>query len=139
MVGPPSNLGKDFVEQAKYEIKSLGFRMKFLLIGEDIGYGGPVSPMELAATLENVYIPSFEILEKWESDRKITGGFFAAQRAGAMIIEAPTGEELSKWMTSLPFWGLLTWKVIPLQSFHSGIDDAKTQVGRLKSFSSMKR
>jgi hypothetical protein len=113
--------------------------MRFLLIGEDIGYGGPVNPMELAATLENVYIPSFEILAKWESDKKITGGFFAAQRAGAFIIDAPSGEELSKWMTGLPFWGTLNWKVIPLQSFRSGIDDAKTQVGQLKSFGSSRR
>jgi hypothetical protein len=113
--------------------------MKFLLIGEDIGYGGPVNPMEQAGTLENMYIPSFEILEKWESEKKITGGFFAAARAGALIIDALSGEELSKWMTSLPFWGTLNWKVIPLQSFRSGIDNAKAQVDRLKSFSSMKR
>ena len=99
--------------------------LKFLIIGRDVDYGGPMSPADLLVLFENVYRPSFEKLKKWEQDKKIVGGFLAAQRAGAIMIEAPSAEELSSWMTSLPFWGRLTWEVIPLQTFQSGIDDLK--------------
>jgi hypothetical protein len=111
--------------------------MKFLLIGKDIGFTTPVAPGQLAGMLEGVYIPSFQALEKWEAEGKATGGFFAAQRAGALIMEAASAEELSSKMTSLPFWGLLNWEVIPLQTFHSGIEDAQHQVSALKQMVSM--
>jgi hypothetical protein len=106
--------------------------MKFLVIGKDIGFTTPVPPGQLAGVLENVYLPSFRALEKWEKDGKAVGGFFAAQRAGAVIIEAASAEELSRVMTELPFWGLLNWEVIPLQSYASGIHDAEKQVATLK-------
>ena len=111
--------------------------MRFLLIGRDIGFTTPVEPGQMAAVLDGVYIPSFQMLQKWESEKKVTGGFFAGQRAGAVMIEAPSAEELSKTMTSLPFWGSLNWEVIPLQTFQSGIEDAKRQVASLKQIASM--
>jgi len=58
--------------------------LKFLIIGKDIDYGGPISPMDLAMVLENVYLPSFERLKKWEQDKKVIGGFLAAQRGGVI-------------------------------------------------------
>lgn len=111
--------------------------MKFLLIGKDIGFTTPVAPGQLAGLLEGVYIPSFKMLEKWESEKKVTGGFLAAQRGGAIIMEAASAEELSSKMTSLPFWGALNWEVIPLQTFRSGIEDASRQVAELKKMASM--
>jgi hypothetical protein len=111
--------------------------MKFLLIGKDIGFTTPVMPDMLAGLLENVYIPSFEAMDKWSKENKATGGFYAAQRAGALIMEASSAEELSKTMTSLPFWGLLNWEVIPLQTFSSGIEDARKQVAVLKQMAAM--
>src|ERR1700693_5750338 len=111
--------------------------MKFLLIGRDIGFTSPVAPGQLAGILGGVYLPSFQMLEKWESEKKVTGGFFAAQRAGAIIIEASSGEELSSKMTSLPFWGTLNWEVIPLQTFHSGIEDLQRQISELQKMAAM--
>ena len=84
-------------------IQEFGEILRFLIIGKDIDYGGPVSPVDLAMMLENLYLPSFEMLKKWEQDKKVVGGFLAAKRVGALIIEAPSAEELSSWMTSLPF------------------------------------
>jgi hypothetical protein len=110
--------------------------MKFLLIGKDIGFTTPIAPGQLAGLLEGVYIPSFKMLEKWESEKKAVGGFLAAQRGGAIIIEASSPEELSSMMTSLPFWGMLNWEVMPLQTFRSGIDDAQRQVSELKKMAS---
>jgi hypothetical protein len=53
---------------------------------------------------ENVILPSIQMLKDWEEKRMIVGGLFAGQRAGVMIIEATSGEELSGWMQPLPFW-----------------------------------
>jgi hypothetical protein len=65
------------------------------------------------------------------------GGLFAAQRAGVMIIESPSAEELSKLLQSLPFWGQNTWEVIPLQTFQSGTEDLKRQIANLKKMAEM--
>jgi len=111
--------------------------MKFLLIGRDIGFTTPVPPGQLASILENVYLPSFQALQKWQNDGKATGGFFAAQRAGAVILEAASGEELASKMTALPFWGALNWEVIPLQSYDSGVEDIKKQIATLKQMAAM--
>ena len=82
--------------------------------------------MDAAMILENVELPSFETLKKWEESKKIVGGAVAAQNAVAIIIEASSAEELSSWMHKLPFWGKIMWEVFPLQTFQSAIDDIKT-------------
>jgi len=35
----------------------------------------------------------------------IVGGLFAGQRAGVIMIEASSAEELSSWLQRLLFWG----------------------------------
>ena len=106
--------------------------MKFLCIGRDIGFTVPVDPAQLAGVLEMIYIKSFQIMEKWETEKKVTGGLFAGQKAGFLVLEASSGEELSKLLTSLPFWGNENWEVIPLQSFQSGIEETQLEVNKLK-------
>ena len=67
----------------------------------------------------------------------VLGGLFAGQRAGVIIIEVASGEELSSWMQRLPFWAQNTWEVIPLQSFQSGVEDVKRQIANVKKMSEM--
>ena len=111
--------------------------MKFLVIGRDIGYGGPVDPAQVAGIVENVYIRSFQTIEKWEKEGKAIGGGFAGQRSGAFIIEASSAEELSGKLRSLPFWAVVNWEVHPLQTFHSIIEDSEHQVASLKQMAAM--
>ena len=106
--------------------------MKFLVIGKAVEYGGPVNPMDFAMLSENVILPSIEMLKEWEDKKMIVGGLFAGQRAGVMIIEASTAEELSSWMQRLPFWATNTWEVIPLQTFQSGVENVKQQIVNVK-------
>ena len=54
-----------------------------------------------------------------------------------MVVDASSGEELAKMMTSLPFWGSLAWEVIPIQSYGSGIEDIERQISELKKMASM--
>jgi hypothetical protein len=73
----------------------------------------------------------------WEEKQKVVGGLFAAQRAGVIIVEAQSAEELSSLLQSLPFWAQNSWKVIPLQTFRSGIEDVKKQIANVKKMSEL--
>ena len=111
--------------------------LKFLVIGKSVDFSSLQNPADLGIYLENIVLPSFEILKKWEENQKVPVGLFAAQRAGVLIIEAQTAEELSKMLQSLPFWGQNTWEVIPLQSVQSGIEDVKRQIENVKHMAQM--
>ncbi len=111
--------------------------LKFLVIGKAIEYGGPVNPAEAAMLFENVILPSIELSKEWEDKKMVVGGLFAGQRAGVLIIEASTGEELSSWLRRLPFWSLNTWEIIPLQSFESGVENVKQQLANVKKMAEM--
>ena len=106
--------------------------MKFLVIGKGIDYGGPVNPTDLVIFAENMVLPSIQTLKDWEDKKVIAGGLFAGQRAGVVIIDSSSAEELSVTMHKLPFWAQNTWEVIPLQSFQSGIEDVKGQIAAAK-------
>lgn len=111
--------------------------MKFLVIGKGIDYGGPIDPANFLMSSEKIVLPSIEMLKEWEEKQKVVGGLFAAQRAGVIIIEAASGEELSRMLQSLPFWPQNSWEVIPLQSFVSGVEDVKTQIAKVKQMVEM--
>lgn len=106
--------------------------LKFLVIGKSVDFSSLQNPADFGMYLENIVLPSFEILKKWEENQKVPVGLFAGQRAGVLIIEAQTAEELGKMLQSLPFWGQNTWEVIPLQSVQSGIEDVKRQIENVK-------
>jgi hypothetical protein len=111
--------------------------LKFLVIGKAIEYGGPVNPADAAMLFENVILPSIEMSKDWVDKKMAVGGLFAGQRAGVLIIDASTGEELSSWLQRLPFWGLNTWEIIPLQSFESGVENVKQQIANVKKMAEM--
>ena len=107
------------------------------MIGRGIDYGGPIDPADFASAAEQVILPSIQMLKDWEDKKVIVGGLFAGQRAGVMIIESPSAEELSKTMNGLPFWSQNTWEVVPLQSFQSGVDNVKMQMAQAKKMADM--
>ena len=98
-----------------YAFVSDAFGMTYLVKGSS----GPVSlsSEEMAPLLENVVIPSLDQAAKWEKEGKIKGGVPVGQRAVVFVVEASSNEELDQMLRSLPIWGGMKWKVIPLQSF----------------------
>ncbi len=110
--------------------------MRFLVSAESVDYGGPVSPKDAVAFLENRVIPSFQMFEKWEKEKKITGGGFAGQRAGCFIMEASSAEELSRMLSTLPLWTVTKWDIRSLVSFSSVLVLAKEQANGLKVMAS---
>lgn len=91
-----------------------------------------MNPADFFIFTENIVLPSIQTLKDWEDKKVIVGGLFAGQREGIMIIDSPSAEELSVTLHRLPFWAQNTWKVIPLQSFQSGIEDVKQQIDMVK-------
>ena len=85
-----------------------------------MGTGGPgfASPEEAKEILQNVVLPSFDLLSKLEKSKKIlAGGLPVGDRAFVFIAEAASNEELDQMLRSLPMWGALDWEVTPLQTF----------------------
>lgn len=74
--------------------------------------------------------PSLETLSN-TADEKKTGGVFAGQRAGCLILDVSSNEEVGRFLGSLPFFSRLKWNVIPLQSYRSAIGrDSKALGGK---------
>ena len=90
--------------------------MKYMVSGSE----GPgfASPEEAVEILEEVVLPTFDVLMKLEAQKKIAaGGLPVGDRAFVFIAEAASNEELDRLLRSLPAWGVLEWHVTPLQSF----------------------
>jgi hypothetical protein len=90
--------------------------MKYLVTGSE----GPgfATPEEAVEILEEVVLPTFDVLMKLEAQKKIAaGGLPVGDRAFIFIVEAASNEELDRLLRSIPAWGVLEWHVTPLQSF----------------------
>jgi hypothetical protein len=90
--------------------------MRYLVTGSE----GPgfASPEEAVEILEEVVLPTFDVLMKLEAQKKIVaGGLPVGDRAFVFIVEAASNEELDRLLRSIPAWGVLEWQVTPLQSF----------------------
>ena len=82
--------------------------------------GGPgfTSPTEARMLLKNLVLPGFEVLKKLEKQGKIlAGGLPVGERSLVFIAEASSNEELDQLLRSIPFWPVLEWEVLPLQTF----------------------
>jgi hypothetical protein len=110
----------------------LGDFLKFLIIGQGIDYVDPIDPASYILYSEKIILPAVETAKEWEEKKLVVGGFFAGQKAGAMIIEAASGEELSGLIQKLSFWSENALEIIPLQSFQSGAENVKQQIANAK-------
>ena len=106
--------------------------MLYLIKGEATA-NAPMPPEQMVPMFENVVVPSLKMLANMEREKKVAGGGIAGRRAVAIILDAPSNEELQKWLQALPFWGTLEWKVTPLVSFQSHLDGATTMLQRMKA------
>jgi len=105
--------------------------MRYLVSGSE----GPgfASPEEAVEILEEVVLPTFDVLMKLEAQKKIAaGGLPVGDRAFVFIAEAASNEELDRLLRSLPAWGVLEWHVTPLQSFAGRAAQERDVVKRFK-------
>ncbi len=106
--------------------------MRFLVTidGSDMGVGMP--PERLGHVVEQMVVPSIELLTQWEQEGRIYGGGYTAARGGAFIMEADSSEEVDQLVTSLPYWGLVKVEVKPLISTSEMVERARAMSQRLQ-------
>ncbi len=77
--------------------------------GTQLGVGLP--PEQVRTLQRELVLPSLEKLNQWHQEGRIQGGVFAAERAGAFLVEGDSIEEIEKLLVSLPYWGLVKMQV----------------------------
>ena len=110
--------------------------MKYLVIGSE----GPgfASPEESVEVLEKGVFPTFDALLKLEAEKKIlAGGLPVADRALVFILEASSNDEADQILRDIPAWGVLKWKVTPLQSFAGRANYERSLVEEIKEKTSV--
>jgi len=106
--------------------------MKYLVVGSE----GPgfATPEAAVAMLENVVLPGLDALTKLEAEKRIlAGGVGVGERAVAFIADAPSNEKLDRLLREIPMWGILKWKVTPLEGFDTRATEERQAVARLKA------
>jgi len=94
----------------------------------------PPSPEQALALLEGTVIPHFEYMIRLKAEGKIlAGGVPVGDRAFVCVIEAASNDEADRIVRDMPAWGLLEWKVSPLQSVEARAEMEQNVVQALKS------
>lgn len=94
--------------------------MRYFVKGELVEPGVLLPQEEFVQILENTIVPSLEAISKLESENKIlAAGALTGAKAGVFILDAESHEEVTQLLQNLPFWSLLKWEVIPLDSFEN--------------------
>lgn len=94
---------------------------------------GFTSPDEVLEVLEKGILPTFDVLEKLEGQRKIlAGGLPVGDRAFVFIAEASSNDEIDRILRQIPAWGALKWHVTALQSFAGRAAQERDVVKQLK-------
>jgi hypothetical protein len=91
-------------------------KMQYLV--EAVGGPGFATPQETVTVLEGGILPGFDYLQKLLAAKTIVaGGLPVGERSFVFIIEASSNDEADRIIRGIPFWGVLQWKVTPLESF----------------------
>ena len=94
----------------------------------------PPSPEQAIALLEGTVIPHFEYMIRLKAEGKIlAGGVPVGDRAFICIMEAGSNDEADRIVRDMPAWGLLEWKVTPLQSVEARAEMERKAINALKS------
>jgi hypothetical protein len=110
-----------------------GFMALYLVIGDYVEPGPLLPPPQVVQMVESIVLPSFEAMEKLEKEKTIVaGGLVSGARSGAFIVEAASNAAVSRILMELPFWGVVKWKVTPLESFGERLAGERKSIERLK-------
>ncbi len=88
---------------------------------------------EALGVLENGIIPMFEQLAELKRKKKIiAGGLPVGSRRLVMMVEADSHEEVDNMLRDLVAWGVLKWKVTPLQPLDGRAEKERAVVRALR-------
>jgi hypothetical protein len=105
--------------------------MLYLVEFEATKTGAPMSREQTIELLDTLVIPTIESLEK---DGKVrAGGIAVGTLAGAFVVGAKSKDEVTELVRALPAWGIMQWKVTPLETFAHRADLEKKVVQGLRA------
>ena len=107
--------------------------MQYLVTGEFIDPGPLLPPDQLAGMLRQAVLPSHDVLTNLKAQGKLlAGGYAVGERAAAFIFEVDSNEELDSLLQNLPYWGVIKFKVTPLQDVEGRSERDRQQVEQLE-------
>jgi muconolactone delta-isomerase len=84
---------------------------------------GPPVPSEVWL---GMVVSTWEVIKQLENDGKVlAGGAIIGRRAGLVIADVDSNEELSEMLNRLPLSAYLEWEVVPLIPAQKALDAAK--------------
>lgn len=104
--------------------------MLYLVEFEAAQTGAPTSREQTIEQLDKLVIPTLESLEKEGKVR--AGGIADGTLAGAFVVGAKSKDEVTELVRALPAWGIMQWKVTPLETFAHRADIEKKVVQGLR-------
>jgi hypothetical protein len=105
--------------------------MLYLVEFEATQAGAPTSREQTIELLDKLVIPTLESLGK---DGKVrAGGIAGGTLAGAFVVGAKSKDEVTELVRALPAWGIMQWKVTPLETFAHRADLEKKVVQGLRT------
>jgi hypothetical protein len=105
--------------------------MLYLVEFEATQAGAPTSREQTIEQLDKLVIPTLESLGK---DGKVrAGGIAGGTLAGAFVVGAKSKDEVTELVRALPAWGIMQWKVTPLETFAHRADLEKQVVQGLRT------
>lgn len=105
--------------------------MLYLVEFEATQAGVPTSREQTIEQLDKLVIPTLENLGK---DGKVrAGGIVVGTLAGAFVVGAKSKDAVTELVRALPAWGIMQWKVTPLETFAHRADLEKQVVQGLRA------
>ena len=75
---------------------------------------------------------TWQVIKQLESNGKVlAGGAYVGQRAGCVIVDVDSNEELADLLNRLPLSAYLEWEVVPLIPADRALDSAKWALQQL--------
>ena len=109
--------------------------MQYLVDMKLAAYGRPTGgPQDGVSFIEQFVLPSLELCQKLEVEKKILAG---GPAGGAirliMIVSAESAQELDELIESLPIWPQMETTVTPLTSFNGRMIALRPRLERLRA------
>jgi muconolactone delta-isomerase len=112
-----------------------GEKMQYLVDMKLAAYGRPTGgPQDGISFIEQFILPSLELCQKLEVEKKIlAGGPANGAIRLVMIVSAESAQELDELIESLPIWPQMETTVTPLTSFNGRMIALRPRLERLKA------
>jgi len=93
----------------------------------------PADPEEGIVFIEQVILPTLELCQKLEAEKKIVaGGPLTGAIALSLVVSAESAQELDDLISSLPVWPRMETSVTPLTTFVGRMQTVQARLEQLK-------